>query len=422
MNEITSIANEIIKNAKGETVKEISQITSSNFNQLVKAAQDFMKELKTKNADFSKKRMSKTAYIQMLRSQNQNSLITEQEISNITQKVSDEKQENKFKKDIITITMAFQQAVNKILKQKINLTWVVETKDEQGHVKQEIIVFDEAEEIEILANGIANPSGRIVLNPANLIKLRENGIVKGKNIENFLLEALGEKNNKKNVENHIKLLKNLYHFIQEDKRLVRTEKINNSNKTTYYYLWLWWNENNLRTYAQVGNYGIFNEGYVAALANIPKEKQYSPFSMLNEEDKIKKLYEDYILKVDNLAGLWGGDVDVNIEENLQLAVKAGRASSQSFGLLYDFASWLVNNKTLTKEIQEKGIYASFYEDKQKKIDLFRAKKGLQKTSFKQGQVINLISDTISKSAKESLEHFLQETTKNLNGVKYYNNI
>ena len=280
------------------------------------------------------------------------------EIAEIIKSAEEEardKQNQQARKQILEKIFQFQHLLSTVLGQEIVLTWVYV--DDDG--KEKIMTYSSAAEEDILVN--ASGYGKVSLRQSAAKKTT------GTDLTQYLQSLVQDEDTKKIIENHIKIVKAINDYIKEKERLVSTTTTSTNKKGQSYsksHLFLWWKEAEKRIYGYVNNYGFYYEGYVGALVNY----QSRDFENINDlENKIKVLYTKYILNVDNLAGMWGGDIVTNLFNdnnlNVQLAVKYGNASSQSFSILYRFMRWISEQSDSSLEnLSKKGLYNAFYED------------------------------------------------------------
>lgn len=259
--------------------------------------------------------------------------------------------------------LSFQNLLNQTLGQKIVLTWIYKVDG-----KETVMTFNEVEEEKIISQSFGK-SGKVSLNASS----RTN--VTGKKLEEYLIDLAKQTRKDGVMEKHIEKIQLLHQTIEKEKRLINVETQKNKKRknqdgiketvtTKTNPLFLWWKKsNNRRVYGYVNNYGFYYEGYVGALVDY-KSAHFK--SSLRLETQIRILYEKYISKADNLAGMWGGDIvskfsTQNDKLNIQFAVKYLRASSQSFSLLYNFMVWISKRKDLTN-FSKKSLYDTFYQE------------------------------------------------------------
>ena len=265
------------------------------------------------------------------------------------------KQNQQARKQILEKIFQFQHLLSQILGQEIVLTWVYI--DDNG--EEQIMTYSSAAEEDIIASG--SGYGKVSLRQS----VAKN--ITGTDLTQYLQSFAKDEETKNIIKNHVKIVKAINDYIKQEKRLVSTTTTSTNKKGqnyTKFHLFLWWQETQGRIYGYVNNYGFYYEGYVGALVNYQSQE----FNSINNlEDKIKLLYTKYILNVDNLAGMWGGDIVTNLFNdnnlNIQLAVKYGNASSQSFSILYRFMRWISGQSDSSLEsLSKKGLYNAFYED------------------------------------------------------------
>ena len=95
------------------------------------------------------------------------------------------------------------------------------------------------------------------------------------------------------------------------------------------------------TFNHVNNLGILKEAYVAALF----DKETTITGPNNESANI--LYDKYICNVDNLYGIFGGDVSISQKggPSKDLAVKSSTFSSENYSQLISFANYILSKSS-----------------------------------------------------------------------------
>ena len=343
---------QLIKDVAGIVVKDIGSLKT-----LRQQAQDTLKALKEYvnyafNSQLNKSSFNKifTAVKSANAETNSNEKIIE------TIKSAEEKQNSPSREEALKQIFQFQHLLNKTLGQEIVLTWIYI--DDNG--REKIMTYSSADEDEILTK-TSGYGGRVSLRQSVAKKTARTDLTR------YLTSLVENKETKRKIESHIKVVKALNKYIKNKKRLVSTTTTSTNKKGQSYkksHLFLWWKEAEKRIYGYVNNYGFYYEGYVGALVNY----QSHDFENINDlENKIKILYTKYILNVNNLAGMWRGDIVTNLFNdnnlNVQLAVKYGNASSQSFSILYRFMRWISEQSDSSLEnLSKKGLYSAFYED------------------------------------------------------------
>ena len=342
---------QLIKDVTGIVVKNISSLKT-----LRQQAQDTLKALKKYvnyafNSELSKSSFNKI--FAAVKSANAETNSNEKIIETI--KSAEEKQSSPTREEALQQIFQFQHLLNKTLGQEIVLTWIYI--DDNG--REKIMTYSSADEDEILTK--ASGYGRVSLRQSVAKKTARTDLTR------YLISLTENKETKRKIESHVKVVKALNKYIKNKKRLISTTTTSTNKKGQNYkksHLFLWWKEAEKRIYGYVNNYGFYYEGYVGALVNY----QSRDFENINDlENKIKVLYTKYILNADNLAGMWEGDIVTNLFNdnnlNIQLAVKYGNASSQSFSILYRFMRWISEqNDSSLENLSKKELYNAFYED------------------------------------------------------------
>lgn len=337
-----------------QLIKDVTEIIVNidSLKELKKQAQETLKTLKKYvNYAFNSK-LSKSSFNKIfaaVKSTNAETDSTEKIIETI--KSAGEEQSSPTREEALQQIFQFQHLLSKTLGQKIVLTWVYI--DDNG--REKIMTYSSAEEDKILTE--ASGHGRVSLRQSIAKKTPRTDLTR------YLTSLVEDKKTKKKIESHIKIIKALNKYIKNKKRLVLTTTTS-TNKKSKNHLFLWWKEAEERVYGYVNNYGFYYEGYVGALVNYQSEAFEREGSL---ENRIKLLYTKYILNANNLAGMWRGDIVTNLFNdnnlNVQLAVKYGNASSQSFSILYRFMRWISEQSDSSLEnLSKKGLYNAFYED------------------------------------------------------------
>ena len=347
---------------ESQLIKDITEITVDieSLKILKKQAKITLDELKAYVNNAFNSKLSKSSFNKIFSSVKSSNVEkkSNREIAEIIKSAEEEardKQNQQARKQILEKIFQFQHLLSTVLGQEIVLTWVYV--DDDG--KEKIMTYSSAAEEDILVN--ASGYGKVSLRQSAAKKTT------GTDLTQYLQSLVQDEDTKKIIENHIKIVKAINDYIKEKERLVSTTTTSTNKKGQSYsksHLFLWWKEAEKRIYGYVNNYGFYYEGYVGALVNY----QSRDFENINDlENKIKVLYTKYILNVDNLAGMWGGDIVTNLFNdnnlNVQLAVKYGNASSQSFSILYRFMRWISEQSDLSLEnLSKKGLYNAFDAD------------------------------------------------------------
>ena len=324
---------------ESQLIKDITEITVDveSLKILKKQAKITLDELKAYVNNTFNSKLSISSFNKIFSSVKSSNVEkkSNREIAEIIKSAEEEardKQNQQARKQILEKIFQFQHLLSTILGQEIVLTWIYV--DDDG--KEKIMTYSSAAEEDILVN--SSGYGKVSLRQSAAKKTT------GTDLTQYLQSLVQDEDTKKIIENHIKIVKAINDYIKEKERLVSTTTTSTNKKGQSYsksHLFLWWKEAEKRIYGYVNNYGFYYEGYVGALVNY----QSRDFENINDlENKIKVLYTKYILNVDNLAGMWGGDIVTNLFNdnnlNVQLAVKYGNASSQSFSILYRFMRWI----------------------------------------------------------------------------------
>lgn len=260
--------------------------------------------------------------------------------------------------DLIERLVEFQFALNQYLNKNISLTWG-EVTTEKNKTIPEFYVFNKEEEFEILLRSSWQKKGsRFSLSIAQIKQIiSRKKEAQNKNVENTettLVEQIKhlakEQDSSTIIDNHIKMLQNLYQYILDNDRVTTLKE----NSTRYLYLY-WVKNQKERKYAYVNSWGVINEGYAGALMN------YKDNFRNNDENNIEHLYFNYISNVNNAPGLFSGDTQAldnnQLNQSMENAIKSGRSSSQSYKMLINFASWLT---TISYDEIKENIQDAYY--------------------------------------------------------------
>lgn len=276
--------------------------------------------------------------------------------------------------------MRFQKAIRDFLGITIQLTWVGKT--------GKIYIVSEEKELELLK---ANKN----FDESNLRYKMQSVAKRGISFEKYLKEQQQQEKDQKALLEHYQKVRSFY------QEVVKTQ-FQSGNKVTpsIYSPQIGTTQKNvvtksgdtqtidIRQYAHFlvykirqkkgsspyifnyfSNWGMFNEGYVALIMDYHKKGIKTLFNEEGKKDrKAKILYDNYISRVDNLSGALGGDVQTSLKiggQSLELAVKSGIFSSQSFAPLIDIADTIskrMNNEEL-KKINDREGFIKFFSPK-----------------------------------------------------------
>ena len=148
-----------------------------------------------------------------------------------------------------------------------------------------------------------------------------------------------------------KLLPTLYKNRRkiEKEESKKRKKITKETFTTDFFLVT--NRYNRLTFNHINNLGILKEAYVAALF----DKKTTITGPNNESANI--LYDNYICHVDNLYGIFGGDVSILQESgpSKDLAIKSGSFSSENYSQLISFANYILSKSSSNDFLKNLGL-------------------------------------------------------------------
>lgn len=343
-NSLKAKANELIaflKKFQKEQILEEDNQQLTEYQQLSKRAMDAMQNIMSSQKPLNQKEISQ--YKEYMINKN----IDIQQILKAHQ--------NRI--DLIKRLVQFQSALNKYLNKNITLTWGATTTD-NNKIIPEFYVFNEEEELEILLRSSWQKSGSrfsfSIPQIKQLIVKKTSQDEQEKTTEITLVDQikhLAKEQDSIIIDAHIETLQKLYQYILDNDRVTTVKE----GSTRYLYLY-WIKNQKERNYAYVSSWGVINEGYAGALMNY-KDTSFGN----NNENNIEHLYFNYISNVDNAPGLFEGDVQAldnnKLNQSMENAIKSGRASSQSYKALIDFASWVT---TISYDEIKENIQDAYY--------------------------------------------------------------
>lgn len=170
-------------------------------------------------------------------------------------------------------------------------------------------------------------------------------------------KAFAKRDKKTNIN---ELLPTLYKQRRTVSEIIN-EETKETKKTYTTDFFLVTKRNKKLTFNHVNNLGILKEAYVEALFDKDKKIKGSNSAAANI------LYDKYICKVDNLWGIFGGDVSILQENGLSkdFAIKSGTFSGESYSSLIPFANYILSESSndILKKIglqkNEKNMEAFF---------------------------------------------------------------
>lgn len=345
--------------------KEINKETIKSIKPLKRAATDFLKTINNlTNSGLSNKnlaKLSKDKYLNLLSNVIQNAedllLNIKNDQKRINKEIENAEQNVKEIDDIIDACFKFQTAINKFLDIKqIIMTWI--TPD--GEIYHLSLEYEEYllrtrrfEDKKFNLPDITQSSIKKQLEEQKKDKIKritKQRIKKGhqRQIYDLYKTMLDNQNTNKgngNIEKRPAFYESYYQ--NKIKRIINNKEIEVSRKPDLFFAMTL--DNNELNFKFVNNWGILREAYYAALMD-----DNATFDS-DQNKQANKLYEEYIKKVDNKAGVLGGDVSVTNKDGItttEYAVKTGSAKSQSFLQYFTIAKKIIaldSNTQFSKE-------------------------------------------------------------------------
>lgn len=367
--------NEEDNNICGQVAEKVNSELGTEMNNLKNAAKNFLGLLsKVQNENLSNR--EKLAGL-LANEAELNTESSENFIGPIQQGIVSSKKNSEI---ALEEAMKFQKAIRDFLGITIQLTWVGKT--------GKIYIVNEEKELELLKKNKNFDK--------NNLRYKMQSVAKhGTSFEEYLKEQQQKEKDQEALLEHYKKVREFY------QEVVKT-KFSSDNKVTpsIYSPQIGVTKKNvvtkngdtesidIRQYAHFlvykirqrkgvspyifnyfSNWGMFNEGYVALIMDYHKRGIKTLFNGEGKKDrKAKILYDNYISRVDNLSGALGGDVQTSLKiggQSLELAVKSGIFSSQSFAPLVDIAYTLaegLSNEEL-KKINSKEAFIKYFSPK-----------------------------------------------------------
>lgn len=271
--------------------------------------------------------------------------------------VEDEKkqaQQLEERQKILNYIFKFQDAINNFLNiQTINMVFVdddgilYELTQQQEKDILKTAQFDDGKFISLYLTQEQKEKSNILLNE----DINNNqGLIYNKYIQQLYIKIMNPDDQKQFAEDkknsdYNKLLPTLYKQRRNAGMKITDEGIITETFTTDFFLVT--KRSQVITFNHVNNLGVLKEAYVAALFDtgddiITEDMGYN--------EAANKLYDNYIKKVDNLYGIFGGDVSIKQDNkgSKDLAVKSGSFNSEKYSQLILFANYILSasNKSI----------------------------------------------------------------------------
>ena len=271
--------------------------------------------------------------------------------------VEDEKkqaQQLEERQKILNYIFKFQDAINNFLNiQTINMVFVdddgilYELTQQQEKDILKTAQFDDGKFISLYLTQEQKEKSNILLNE----DINNNqGLIYNKYIQQLYIKIMNPDDQKQFAEDkknsdYNKLLPTLYKQRRDAGMKITDEGIITETFTTDFFLVT--KRSQVITFNHVNNLGVLKEAYVAALFDtgddiITEDMGYN--------EAANKLYDNYIKKVDNLYGIFGGDVSIKQDNkgSKDLAVKSGSFNSEKYSQLILFANYILSasNKSI----------------------------------------------------------------------------
>lgn len=387
----------IVESSIEEAYTEINKELLNKFKKLQEAARHFIIQIERLSNE-SNITNHQTAYLKLLETTiNNNNQMTNQDINNINNtfvKQRNNSKNNINKQNILDESFNFQQAINDFLNiEEISMTYVTQ--------KGEIYKINLEQEKELLkAGNFDKQTGKIAIsnfnfmsfvnqNHINPINFKDDSELSLNSVVKDLYDKILDKNNQEKFINNNKSNKPTP-VMYIPKRNVTKTNDGKEYTTVYNDLFLVTRrQKNKIWFNHINNWGILKEAYVAALFNVNGEITTS------NDEGANMLYDNYIKEVDNLPGIFGGDVSVGQREgtkSIDYAVKSGNFSSQSYKILINFADSILKDKEAINNLKNSKNEKDF-------IKKYHAQ-------------LSKINGRINQSIKENLENIILGKDKN----------
>lgn len=387
----------IVESSIEEAYTEINKELLNKFKKLQEAARHFIIQIERLSNE-SNITNHQTAYLKLLETTiNNNNQMTNQDINNINNtfvKQRNNSKNNINKQNILDESFNFQQAINDFLNiEEISMTYVTQ--------KGEIYKINLEQEKELLKTGnFDKQTGKIAIsnfnfmsfvnqNHINPINFKDDSELSLNSVVKDLYDKILDKNNQEKFINNNKSNKPTP-VMYIPKRNVTKTNDGKEYTTVYNDLFLVTRrQKNKIWFNHINNWGILKEAYVAALFNVNGEITTS------NDEGANMLYDNYIKEVDNLPGIFGGDVSVGQREgtkSIDYAVKSGNFSSQSYKILINFADSILKDKEAINNLKNSKNEKDF-------IKKYHAQ-------------LSKINGRINQSIKENLENIILGKDKN----------
>ena len=387
----------IVESSIEEAYTEINKELLNKFKKLQEAARHFIIQIERLSNE-SNITNHQTAYLKLLETTiNNNNQMTNQDINNINNtfvKQRNNSKNNINKQNILDESFNFQQAINDFLNiEEISMTYVTQ--------KGEIYKINLEQEKELLKTGnFDKQTGKIAIsnfnfmsfvnqNHINPINFKDDSELSLNSVVKDLYDKILDKNNQEKFINNNKSNKPTP-VMYIPKRNVTKTNDGKEYTTVYNDLFLVTRrQKNKIWFNHINNWGILKEAYVAALFNVNGE------IITSNDEGANMLYDNYIKEVDNLPGIFGGDVSVGQREgtkSIDYAVKSGNFSSQSYKILINFADSILKDKEAINNLKNSKNEKDF-------IKKYHAQ-------------LSKINGRINQSIKENLENIILGKDKN----------
>ena len=321
-----------LKIAAARFLKQINAIqTGEKYNELISINQENLKELLEKQD------------MQYLINNPKGVLDALMGYSVVAKQNSERQSIIKQREQILEYVFTFQKAINSFLNiESITLTYV----DNNGVLYK----FSEDIEKKILKTSFFK-DGKFIGIYLNKNKLKEatqetfNEKTHNMHVVELYKKIMDKKDqkafaNKDKKTNINELLPTLYKQRRTVSEIIN-EETQETKKTYTTDFFLVTKRNKKLTFNHVNNLGILKEAYVEALFDKDKKIKGSNSAAANI------LYDKYICNVDNLWGIFGGDVSVLQEDGLSkdFAIKSGTFSGESYSSLISFANYILSESS-----------------------------------------------------------------------------
>ena len=321
-----------LKTAAATFLKQINAIqTGEKYNELISINQENLKELLEKQD------------IQYLINNPKEILDALMGYSVVAKQNSERQNIIKQREQILEYVFTFQKAINSFLNiESITLTYV----DNNGVLYK----FSEDIEKKILKTSFFK-DGKFIGIYLNKNKLKEatqetfNEKTHNMHVVELYKKIMDKKDqkafaNKDKKTNINELLPTLYKQRRTVSEIIN-EETQETKKTYTTDFFLVTKRNKKLTFNHVNNLGILKEAYVEALFDKDKKIKGSNSAAANI------LYDRYICNVDNLWGIFGGDVSVLQKDGLSkdFAIKSGTFSGESYSSLISFANYILSESS-----------------------------------------------------------------------------